>query len=305
MNGFLNILKPAGISSAAVVGKIRRITGEKRVGHAGTLDPEAAGVLPVMLGKATRLFDYLVDKEKAYTAVVAFGTSTDTQDATGQVLETGENWPDLQTVYEQSRGLIGDIVQTPSMYSAIKVNGKPLYAYARQGKTLAVPERTVHIDAIDVLREMPDHGVEISVRCGKGTYIRSVCDDLGKRCGCPAHMRSLLRTKSGAFTLDTAILPERAEELAAAGSLRAFLLPLDFPLQHLGRLDVPPALAKEVRNGVRIPASRLDTGAAEGVPLRVYLNDDFWGIAKLQENCLYWCAQMAPEEPERKETCGY
>ena len=123
MNGFFNIMKPSGMSSAAVVAVMRRLTGEKHVGHAGTLDPEAAGVLPVMTGKAARLFDYLVDKEKEYEAVCAFGSRTDTQDATGTVLETGENYPDLDTVREKAAELTDDIIQKPSMYSAIKVGG--------------------------------------------------------------------------------------------------------------------------------------------------------------------------------------
>ena len=133
MNGFYNIQKPAGMSSAAVVAVMRRLTGEKRVGHAGTLDPEAAGVLPIMTGKAARLFDYLADKEKEYTAVCAFGARTDTQDATGTVLETGEDYPDRERIIRMAGELTGDIRQVPSMYSAIKVGGKPLYARARKG----------------------------------------------------------------------------------------------------------------------------------------------------------------------------
>ena len=182
------------MSSAAVVAVMRRLTGEKRTGHAGTLDPEAAGVLPIMTGKATRLFDYLVDKEKEYEAVCAFGTSTDTQDFTGTVLETGDRYPDLETVREKAKALTGEIRQKPSAYSAIKVGGQPLYARARKGETVDVPERTVMIHSIEVTGEEPDHGVAIRVRCGKGTYIRTLCHDLGKKCGCPAHMRSLLRT---------------------------------------------------------------------------------------------------------------
>ena len=146
------------MSSAAVVAVMRRLTGEKRTGHAGTLDPEAAGVLPIMTGKATRLFDYLVDKEKEYEAVCAFGIATDTQDATGTAVETGTNYPDLDTVKEKARELTGEIRQRPSMYSAIKVGGKPLYARARKGETVEVPERTVIIHSIEVLGEEEDMG---------------------------------------------------------------------------------------------------------------------------------------------------
>ena len=230
MNGYFNVMKPSGMSSAAVVAVFRRLTGEKRVGHAGTLDPEAAGILPIMIGKAARLFDYLTDKEKEYVAVAAFGFSTDSQDATGAVLERGENYPDLERVREKCGSLVGEIRQRPSMYSAIKVGGKPLYERARRGEVIEVPERTVHIDRIDVLREMPDHGVEIRVLCGRGTYIRTLCDDLGKLCGCPAHMRSLLRTRSGVFGLDTAITLEDARSLAERGSLISRLLPAVMPL---------------------------------------------------------------------------
>ena len=222
MNGYFNINKPAGMSSAAMVAVMRRLTGEKRTGHAGTLDPEAAGVLPIMTGKAARLFDYLVDKEKEYEAVCAFGTSTDTQDATGAVLETGDDYPDLETVREKAQELTGEIRQRPSMYSAIKVGGKPLYVRARKGETVEVPERTVTVYSIDVAGEEPDHGVRMKVRCGKGTYIRTLCDDLGKKCGCPAHMRSLVRTRSGAFGIETAITLDEARELAADGISTVF-----------------------------------------------------------------------------------
>ena len=131
MNGFFNINKPTGMSSAAVVAMMRRLTREKRIGHAGTLDPEAAGVLPVMAGKATRLFDYLVDKEKEYIAVAAFGSRTDTQDATGRILETGSQYPDTNTFLLAANDLTGEIRQVPSAFSAIKMGGKPLYLRAR------------------------------------------------------------------------------------------------------------------------------------------------------------------------------
>ena len=296
MNGFFNIRKPAGMSSAAVVAVLRRLTGEKRIGHAGTLDPEAAGVLPVMAGKATRLFDYLVDKQKEYVAVIAFGTATDTQDATGTVTETGDRYPDAETIREKAQLLTGSIRQRPSMYSAIKVGGKPLYARARNGETVEVPERTVQVDSITLLREMPDHGWEIRVRCGKGTYIRTLCHDLGRLCGCPAHMRSLLRTQSGVFMLDTAVPLEEASRLAQEGSLAEKLLPLDWPLQHLPRTDVLPSGRKLAENGGKIPLEKIAGEAPEdGGITRVYLHDVFWGIARREDDRLIWRAVLAPE----------
>lgn len=296
MNGYFNIDKPAGMSSAAVVAVIRRLTGEKRVGHAGTLDPDAAGVLPVMIGKATRLFEYLADKEKEYTAVVAFGSSTDTQDASGSVLETGTDYPDSGRVRREAEKLQGDIVQVPSMYSAIKVGGKPLYARARRGETVDVPERTVHIGRIELLGEALDHGMVIHVVCGRGTYIRTLCHDLGRLCGCPAHMRQLTRTRSGFFTLESGISLEEARALAAEDRLRERLLPPEAPLGHLFRVDIRPAYAKAVANGAKLPLNAAACGEIpEHVPLRVFLEDRFWGIQIRSGQQLEWKALIAPE----------
>ena len=304
MNGFFNIMKPTGMSSAAVVAVMRRLTGEKRVGHAGTLDPEAAGVLPIMTGKAARLFDYLTDKEKEYVAVCAFGSRTDTQDATGEVLETGDNYPDRETILRAAAGLTGEIRQVPSMYSAIKVGGKPLYQRARNGETVEVPERIVHIESIEILRDMPDHGIEIRVRCGRGTYIRTLCEDLGKLCGCPAHMHSLLRTRSGVFTADNAIPLDEARMLAEKGELAGRMLPPDWPLGHLPRTDVPAGMRKRVLNGAKIPLGGwISPALPEGGVTRIYLDNAFWGLAVRQEGELAWKAQIAPEEAEENKVC--
>jgi len=293
MNGFLNIYKPEGMSSAAVVGVIRRLSGEKRVGHAGTLDPAAAGVLPIMVGKATRLFDYLTDREKEYVAVAAFGTATDTQDATGEVIETGDRYPDADTVRACLPNLTGEIRQVPSMYSAIKVDGKRLYALARQGAQAEVPARTVHIRRIELLGEMPDHGFELRVTCGKGTYIRTLCHDLGRLCGCPAHMRSLRRTRSGMFTEENALTLEAARELASAGTLAEKLLPMDAPLGGMPRMDAPAPLAKKIAAGAALPLAEMagDT-PDEGETVRIYLEEVFRGIARREGAELRWRAKL-------------
>ena len=299
MNGYFNILKPTGMSSAAVVAVLRRLTGVKRIGHAGTLDPEAAGVLPVMTGKATRLFDYLADKEKEYIAVCAFGSATDTQDATGTVTETGDHYPDRETFLQAARQLTGRITQTPSIYSAIKVSGKPLYLRARNGEKVDVPQRVVQIDEIELTGITEDHGFEIHVRCGRGTYIRTLCADLGRICGCPAHMRSLTRTRSGAFRIENAITIEKARELAENGKLFDCLLPPDFPLDHLHRIDMPSGMKKLVANGAKMPVINDAETLKEGESVSIYLEGQFWGIAARRGNELVWKAQIAPEdEPE-------
>ena len=296
MNGYFNILKPTGMSSAAVVAALRRLTGVKRIGHAGTLDPEAAGVLPVMTGNATRLFDYLADKEKEYLAVCAFGAATDTQDATGNVIETGSDYPDRETFLRAAEQLTGEIVQTPSMYSAIKVGGEPLYLRARRGETVDVPKRVVRIDGIEMIRETDGHGFEICVRCGRGTYIRTLCADLGRLCGCPAHMRSLTRTRCGVFRIGDALTLERAKELAEEGTLSEHLFPPDYPLEHLAQTEIPEKFRKLVFNGAKLPLTADTEALPEGESVRIYLDGRFWGIAARYGKELVWKAQIAPED---------
>ena len=300
MNGYFNIMKPTGISSAAVVAMMRRLTGMKRVGHAGTLDPEAAGVLPVMTGKATRLFDYLADKEKEYIAVCAFGSATDTQDETGTVTETGNNYPDRALFLSAAKKMEGDIIQIPSVYSAIKVGGKPLYMKARKGEKAEVPPRKVHIESIELLRETADHGFEIRVSCGRGTYIRTLCADLGRLCGCPAHMRSLTRTRSGMFRIEDSLTLEQAEEMAINNRLKEYLFPVDFPIGHLPRLDVPARMKKQVMHGCKLTLDSDTDLPEEGLPVRIYLEGRFWGIATRQNEHMVWKAVISPEDSQEE-----
>lgn len=298
MNGFINILKPPGMTSAAVVAVVKRLTGEKHIGHAGTLDPEAAGILPVMVGRAARLFDYLVDKEKTYVAEAAFGKATDTQDATGTVTETGSAYPPYEAIEKACLSLTGDIWQRPSVYSAIKKDGKPMYERARKGEDVEVPLRQVHVEAITLMGETANHGVLMRVDCGRGTYIRSICHDLGVLTGCPAHMRFLLRAKSGAFDLSSAVTIEELTAAAQEGKIPQLMIGLDVPLQHMHRVDVPISMGKLVKNGVKLPMSRVPGSAAleEGAVTRVYYQDQFWGICERKGDALSWRAQIPPED---------
>ncbi|MBR5345181.1 MAG: tRNA pseudouridine(55) synthase TruB [Clostridia bacterium] len=304
MNGFLNILKPPGMSSAAVVAVVKHLTGEKRIGHAGTLDPEAAGVLPVMVGQATRLFDYLVDKEKTYVAECAFGQATDTQDAQGRITDEGETWPTLEQVRAAADALTGDIKQRPGIYSAVKQGGRPLYMLARKGREAEAPLRTVHIERIVLHGETENHGVLMTVDCGRGTYIRSLCEDIGRLCGCPAHMRFLLRTRSGAFTLDTAMTLEEVTTLRDDGTLAQRLLPMDWPLQHLPALQVPEGMTRMARSGAALPAQWIPGAMAltEGAPIRMITGDGFAGIAVRQEDQLRWRMVTAESQEPREKT---
>lgn len=281
--GFLNVLKPPGMSSAQVVGCVRRLLGGVKAGHAGTLDPEAAGVLPVMVGKAARLFDYLQDKEKEYVAEVAFGVATDTQDAQGVPIAHGDRCPDEAAIAAALPRFKGKILQTPPMYSALKQDGQRLYDLARSGREANVPAREVTVYALDLTGLTPEHGALLRVRCSRGFYVRTLCHDLGEMLGCPAHMRFLLRIRSGPFGLDTAFTLETLAEKAAQGTLAGCLLPPETGLGAMAMAQVPPDLEKAVRNGGHIPWNRF---AAQGVsaeqPFGLRLGEALLAVAQRQ-----------------------
>ena len=278
MNGFINIIKPPGMSSAAVVGVVRHMVGKHKVGHMGTLDPEASGVLPLMIGRATRLFDYLIEKKKTYIAEIAFGMSTDTQDAQGTVVDCSANIPNKESVKAVLPRFIGQIKQTPSSFSAIKQGGKPIYTMARRGMNVNVPERVVQIDTIDLLENTAENSYMLRVVCGRGVYIRTLLSDIGKAVGCPAYMRFLLRSASGVFMLDNAVTLQETAVLSADGRLKDVLMEMDWPLAYLERVDVPYNWIRYAKNGAGMPVC-----AFERIPageFRLYIEDAFAGIAK-------------------------
>ena len=276
--GFLNVLKPPGMSSAAVVGNVRRLMHGEKVGHAGTLDPEAAGVLPLMIGKAARLFDYLQDKQKGYIAEVAFGCATDTQDAQGVAIERGNAIPSEAAIREALSSFVGEGTQLPPMYSALKRDGQRLYDLARKGQTVELQARPVTVHSLELLGMTERSGALLSVRCAKGFYVRTLCHDLGQKLGCPAHMRFLLRTQSGVFTIDQAVT---LEELAAG---RLALTPPEKALAHLPTAEVPQRLDKPFRNGVPLPwsafAGLTATTAQQGSPFRMTIDGRLTAIGE-------------------------
>ena len=218
MDGVLNIRKEKGYTSFDVVAKLRGILHMKKIGHTGTLDPEAEGVLPVVLGKATKLVDLLTDKQKTYEALLHLGLETDTQDMTGTVLceksvEVSEE--DVEVVI---REFVGEYQQIPPMYSALKVDGKKLYELAREGKTVERKARTVHFYEIDI-KEINLPYVRFSVTCSKGTYIRTLCHDIGQKLGCGGCMEELIRTRSGNFTWEDSMTLAEVEEAVKDGTI--------------------------------------------------------------------------------------
>ena len=219
-NGILNIYKEAGFTSHDVVAKLRGILGQKKIGHTGTLDPEAVGVLPVCLGKGTKVCELLTDKDKVYETVMCLGVTTDTQDMTGKVLKQSEvhvSREELEAVLETFRG---NYDQIPPMYSALKVQGKKLYELAREGKTVERKARQVQILELELLEMEPD-GIHVHMRvhCSKGTYIRTLCHDIGEKLGCGAAMEKLTRTQVGVFEIQDAMTLSQIEELVREGQI--------------------------------------------------------------------------------------
>lgn len=266
MDGIVNVMKPAGMTSHDVVAKLRRIYHTRKVGHTGTLDPDAVGVLPVCIGQATRLVEYLTDKEKTYKTVLMFGTETNTQDASGEVTVKTE-LPSLtrEEFVAVTQKFIGEIQQIPPMYSAIKKDGQPLYKLARQGIDVEVEARPVMIHEIKVLMYQPESAM-LEIRCGKGTYIRTLCQDIARACGSSGHMAYLMRTKSGVFGADTAVALSRLEE---AEHPEAFLMDMNKSLADMPALKVSDAvMTTRVQNGLaqRVPGA---ADMAEGTVCRV------------------------------------
>lgn len=247
-NGVINIYKEKGFTSHDVVAKLRGILQQKKIGHTGTLDPDAVGVLPVCLGNATRLADMLTDRDKEYEAVMQLGVTTDTQDMSGTVLEEKEVRSSVEEVAEAVCSFVGGYEQVPPMYSALKVNGKRLYELARQGREVERQPRSVKLYHIEILSmELPK--VSLRVSCSKGTYIRTLCHDIGARLGCGAAMSSLKRIKSGCFTLDTAITLSRLEKLRDENQIEKVLVPVDAMFEELAQVHVPDMYIKAVQNG--------------------------------------------------------
>ena len=283
MNGFLNINKPCGrTSSDAVVFVRRRLPKGTAVGHGGTLDPEASGVLPVCVGQATRLFDYIIDKQKTYVARLKLGVETDTQDATGQITGTHPVEASGRDVQAVLHHFVGEIEQVPPMYSALKRDGQRLYKLARKGETVALEPRKCRVDGIDYLGEEAGDVHLLRVRCGKGVYIRTLCHDIGRALGCGGYMLSLERTAAGIFHIEEALSLEDIDRLFRDGCLETALLPLDAPLQHLPAVRVGEKCRHAVKNGNPLRAHWLDRPAPPVEAVRVYLGEAFAGIGRPQ-----------------------
>ena len=249
IHGVLNIYKEKGYTSHDVVARLRRIVGQKKIGHTGTLDPEAEGVLPVCLGKATKLCDLLTNKDKTYEAVLLLGISTDTQDTTGKILEE-KNTADLreEAVREVVLSFEGEYDQIPPMFSALKVGGKKLYELARDGKEVERKPRHVQIYRIRILQiDLPR--VRMEVTCSKGTYIRTLCHDIGEKLGCGGCMESLLRTRVERFGVAESLRISEVEQLMDEGTLQEHMIKADEMFPDYQKVYLTPEASAAVRNG--------------------------------------------------------
>ena len=296
MNGFLVAYKPTGMTSSDLVVFVRRrLPRGTAIGHGGTLDPEASGVLPLCIGKATRLFDYVIDKKKTYVAELQLGVETDTQDATGTIVTTKPveaSESDLRDVLPR---FIGDIKQIPPMYSAIKQNGKRLYKLARNGEVVERPARDCHVDDIRLIERVASDRYKLEIDCGKGVYIRTLCHDIGAALSCGGHMATLERTRAGVFSLVNALTREEIERACQEGTLASHLLPMDAPLENLPAVTVGDEAAHAVRNGNPLKRKWLRGEVlATGTVARIYLNEMFVGIGEAREdgNVRFRCMLM-------------
>ena len=277
MDGIINIYKEAGYTSFDVVAKLRGILKERRMGHTGTLDPQATGVLPVCVGKATKLCELLLDKEKAYEAVMLLGVTTDTEDMTGTVLTETKSQITEEEVRAAAEKFTGVYGQIPPMYSALKVDGKRLYELAREGKEVERKPREVEIFENTPLSFEKDEAgyvktVTLRVRCSKGTYIRSLLRDMGEFLGCGACMKTLVRTKAGAFEIESAVTLAQVEQAREEGRLSDLILPIDSFLVKYPAVYVAAEYTKYLMNGNQLSLSMLTEKITpvDGDGFRVY-----------------------------------
>lgn len=285
VNGIVNVYKEKGYTSFDVVAKMRGIMHQKKIGHTGTLDPDAEGVLPVCLGKATKVCELLTDKDKIYEATLLLGVETDTLDISGKVLNEAAVDVSEEQICEAIHTFVGEIMQVPPMYSALKVNGQKLCDLARKGITVERKARPVHIFSIDILEiNIPE--VKIKIHCSKGTYIRTLCDDIGKKLGCYGCMKDLIRTKVSAFELVDSLKLEEIENMVMAENF-AFVRQVDSVFESYASVYANSMADKLIKNGNKIPVSFISN--IENIDLnadvRLYTYDKkFVGIYRYNES---------------------
>ena len=285
IHGVINIYKERGFTSHDVVGKLRGILRQKKIGHTGTLDPDAEGVLPVCLGKATKLCDLLTDKEKTYRAVLLLGKTTDTQDVSGTVLSEAPVTAEEEKVREAILSFVGDYDQIPPMYSAVKVNGQKLYDLARKGREVERPARDIIVHEMELL-DFDENAQKGTLRCvvSKGTYVRTLVNDLGEKLGTLAVLHSLVRTRSGAYPLDRCRSFEDCERAMADGTMQQLLLPTDSLFTDCPAVALTAEGAERIARGAVVFPRQTDSlPETAGTLCRVYHEGRFLMLGQVRE----------------------
>ncbi|MBD5549087.1 MAG: tRNA pseudouridine(55) synthase TruB [Lachnospiraceae bacterium] len=285
-HGIINVYKEAGYTSHDVVARLRGICGQKKIGHTGTLDPDAVGVLPVCLGNGTRLCDMLTDRRKEYIASLRLGMVTDTQDISGKILEEREVLVSPSKVKNAILSFLGESMQIPPMYSALKVNGKKLYELAREGKEVERAARPITVYAIEILKEEhPDY--VFKVECSKGTYIRTLCNDIGEQLGCGAVMTKLIRSRVGEFEIEKAYTLDELQNLSHQGILSDAIVPVEKMFEAYPALIVKESSHKVIQNGNQLRKEDFEQETGEipdGKEIRVYSHQNiFFGIYRYEK----------------------
>lgn len=286
MQGIINFLKPPGMTSHDVVALTRRKLKLKKVGHTGTLDPMAAGVLPICIGKATKIIEYIQDDKKYYRAEMAIGQETDTQDRWGTVLNEKFVNPTDDEIWNAVNSFVGEIDQIPPMYSALKVKGKKLYELARQGIVIDRPSRKRTIYSINRITNY-DNKLMFDVECSKGTYIRTLCHDIGNKLDSYGHMTFLLRTGTGAFNLENAVSIEDFMNSSIEEIESKYLKPIDMPFENLESINIPKWIEDKIMTGQKIDLLKHFNVKCEiGDKFLLYSDNVFIGIAERREDSI-------------------
>ena len=278
LNGILVVNKPTDWTSFDVIAKLRGVLKTKKIGHSGTLDPMATGVLPLFVGPCAKAVDMQTENTKTYEAGILFGKKTDTADIWGQVLEENNKIIEQEELKKILPLFIGKCVQIPPMYSAVKVNGVALYKLARQGVEVKRKEREIEIHSISIIKKNNTNEFVLQVKCSKGTYIRTLIEDIASKLGTIATMNSLIRTQSGVFTIDKALTLEKIYENVANKQLENILLSIDELFLYMNRFDVNEKFKKKLINGASIKCSLADGD------YRAYYKNEFLGIFKVNQN---------------------
>ena len=280
-SGVVILYKEENITSLGAVKRLSRLLGEAKAGHTGTLDPMATGVLPVLVGRAVKASEFMLTEDKHYKATLTLGITTDTEDITGEVLTTSESIPEKERVYEAVRGFLGESLQTPPMYSALKIGGKKLCDLARAGVTVEREPRKITVYSIEA-KKLTDTDYSLDVHCSKGTYIRTLCADIGKILGCGGVMKSLLRTEAAGYTLAEAHTLGEIEKMTDA-ERDALILPTERIFAGLPEIELPPFFARLAKSGLEIYLKKIGKTAAVGDKFRLNDENGFFAVGEVRE----------------------